>query len=261
MRQHRATQTCGRCGKRRGITEYTPSAWGVPGQYCRGCRQEYLHGRHATAMNLQRARRAGQRLPREHDFCVNPTCGTEITHLRRDAKYCSRRCRNQVEARKLAAAREAKRGRPWVPTSTGCETCGADLTERRAARPNGAVRFCSDECWKEAYYGRPEWPLERRDYNARFNFSLPPGRYIEMVQEQGNVCAIDGCPNEAISVDHDHRCCDGAYSCGRCVRAILCRTCNSGIGMLRDDPALVRAAAEYLDHWDARTRSPVAADA
>jgi hypothetical protein len=114
-----------------------------------------------------------------------------------------------------------------VPATTGCETCGADLTERRAARPNGPVRFCSDKCWKdkcwkEAYYGRPEWPIERRDYNARFSFNLPPGRYIEMVREQEGICAIAGCTNEAVSVDQDHRCCDGTYSCGRCVRDILC---------------------------------------
>ena len=31
--------------------------------------------------------------------------------------------------------------------------------------------------------------------------------------------------------------------------------------MLRDDPALVRATADYLDHWDARTRSSAPTDA
>jgi hypothetical protein len=142
-----------------------------------------------------------------------------------------------------------------VPSATGCETCGADLTEQRATRPNGPVRLCGDDCRKEAYYGRPEWPLERRDYQARFNFNLPPGRYIEMVREQGGLCAIAGCTNEAVSVDHDHRCCDGAYSCGQCVRAILCLQCNAGMGMLRDDPALVRAAADSLDSWNTR-RNP-----
>ncbi|MGY1608738.1 endonuclease domain-containing protein [Geodermatophilus sp. SYSU D00700] len=203
-------------------------------------------------MSTQRARRSGRSLPREFTHCVNPECGADLAHLRRDAKYCSRRCCNQVKNAEKSAAREARRGRPWVPSTTGCETCGADLGERRAARPNGPVRFCSDDCWKEAYYGRPEWPLERRDYNARFNFNLPPGRYIEMVHEQGGLCAISGCDNDAVSIDHDHRCCDGAYSCGRCVRAILCRQCNSGIGMLRDNAALLRAGAEYLQAWDER---------
>jgi hypothetical protein len=82
-----------------------------------------------------------------------------------------------------------------------------------------------------------------------------------MVREQEGLCAIAGCTNEAVSVDHDHRCCDGAYSCGRCVRVILCPQCNTGMGMLRDNPALVRAAADYLDAWEDRTLPQPTTDA
>src|SRR4029077_2130187 len=33
-----------------------------------------------------------------------------------------------------------------------------------------------------------------------------------------------------LAVDHDHNCCPGAHSCGKCIRGILCGTCNSALG-------------------------------
>jgi hypothetical protein len=35
-----------------------------------------------------------------------------------------------------------------------------------------------------------------------------------------------------LNVDHDHRCCPGERSCGKCVRGLLCRTCNRIEGLL-----------------------------
>src|SRR4051812_22405359 len=36
----------------------------------------------------------------------------------------------------------------------------------------------------------------------------------------------------AFQIDHDHECCPGPYSCGKCVRGILCMSCNTAIGRL-----------------------------
>ena len=30
-------------------------------------------------------------------------------------------------------------------------------------------------------------------------------------------------------IDHDHRCCPGSESCGKCIRGILCSSCNTGL--------------------------------
>lgn len=64
-----------------------------------------------------------------------------------------------------------------------------------------------------------------------------------MVASQGGVCRI--CANKPpngkrLCVDHDHE--TGA------VRGLLCQKCNTAIGMLNDDPALVERALDYLRH-------------
>ena len=78
--------------------------------------------------------------------------------------------------------------------------------------------------------------------------------------EYDGKCAICGTtdPNTgkgaAFHVDHDHRCCPGRTSCGKCVRGILCQLCNRIIGMLHDNPEEVEAVLAYLRRYSA---SPV----
>jgi len=47
-------------------------------------------------------------------------------------------------------------------------------------------------------------------------------------------------------VDHDHNCCPGASSCGKCVRGLLCWHCNAAAGLLGDAPDKISGLAEYL---------------
>lgn len=63
-----------------------------------------------------------------------------------------------------------------------------------------------------------------------------------------SICRTDTPTGHGWHVDHDHACCpEAGRSCGRCVRAILCSECNTGLGKFRDNPALLRAAASYLE--------------
>lgn len=58
-----------------------------------------------------------------------------------------------------------------------------------------------------------------------------------VVVEPSDSCAMCG-REEDLCIDHCHE-------TGK-VRGVLCRTCNSGIGMLNDDPDLVEEALTYL---------------
>ncbi len=49
------------------------------------------------------------------------------------------------------------------------------------------------------------------------------------------------------AVDHDHACCSGDVTCGKCVREIICARCNIGLGGFRDNPEALRRAAQYVE--------------
>ncbi len=71
-------------------------------------------------------------------------------------------------------------------------------------------------------------------------YGLSADEYAELVADQNNVCAICGQPSaeRALAVDHDHSSGD--------VRGLLCAPCNTGLGVFRDDPLLLRKAISYL---------------
>ncbi len=66
--------------------------------------------------------------------------------------------------------------------------------------------------------------------------------YQALFTKQNGCCAICGTTQSAwgkLAVDHNH---DSGE-----VRGLLCFNCNTSIGKLNDDPALLRRAAEYLE--------------
>lgn len=81
-------------------------------------------------------------------------------------------------------------------------------------------------------------------------YGLSKFQYAEILDSQGGTCAI--CPRtpedntKALAVDHDHTCCPGIGSCGKCVRGILCSDCNRAIGLLQDSPELILNAYQYI---------------
>ena len=72
---------------------------------------------------------------------------------------------------------------------------------------------------------------------ARHRLTL--AQYQAMLDAQGGVCALCHQPGRRLCIDHDH-------ATGR-VRALLCWTCNVGLGNFGDDPEALRRAATYLE--------------
>ena len=80
-------------------------------------------------------------------------------------------------------------------------------------------------------------------YLRRYGITVE--QYQDILQKQDGICAIcKNPPNKnALAVDHCH-------ITGK-IRGLLCPSCNSGIGKLRDSPEMLRKAIEYLEKTNA----------
>lgn len=66
-----------------------------------------------------------------------------------------------------------------------------------------------------------------------------PGDLAKTWLAQGKNLSCDYCSsrldrrtNRRPTIDHDHRCCPGERSCGKCIRGVLCTRCNTYLGHL-----------------------------
>lgn len=90
-----------------------------------------------------------------------------------------------------------------------------------------------------------KWQM--RNYNLKKEYGISLIDYYRMQIAQDNKCAICGVGHNEIpksfAVDHCHE-------TGK-VRGLLCFPCNSALGKFKDDPVLLRKAAEYLEKMHA----------
>jgi hypothetical protein len=142
-----------------------------------------------------------------------------------------------------------------VPLSQRCTLCReikpAEDFARSVNTPSGLYSYCRPcdavlqrERTQRARARDPEgYKLRCSARSRRYNHGMSDAAYRHLAETQGGCCAICGEAPEELCVDHDHV--TGA------VRGLLCLRCNTGIGMLNDDPARVEAALAYLAGDDA----------
>lgn len=159
-----------------------------------------------------------------------------------------------------------------------CEHCSCSF------KAKGNTRFCSEVCKREAwllknreyqktyysknkaemiakrlarYYADHEGSKEKSRQRTKtrcklsqnlsyikWKYGLSKEEYEAMLSSQTNLCAI--CKQTGRHIRFDKLCVDHDHSTGK-VRGLLCGKCNSAIGLLADNPELLRAAADYLE--------------
>lgn len=78
--------------------------------------------------------------------------------------------------------------------------------------------------------------------NRMVRFNLSPQDFDKLLEIQNNRCAI--CESELL-LEKNHTVIDHCHETNR-IRGILCRNCNTGLGVFRDSNANLANAAKYL---------------
>lgn len=126
-----------------------------------------------------------------------------------------------------------------------CSKCG--LNNRR--KEHSWCQLCLNEAAriKNASERGPRW---RR-------YKLTRSDVEKMKFSQSNSCPICGDSFDVVDdhVDHDNRCCGkektrNSGTCGKCVRELLCGSCNQGLGNFKDSPERLENAIKYLRKWE-----------
>jgi hypothetical protein len=115
----------------------------------------------------------------------------------------------------------------------------------------------------ERYLRQRSLMLARNSRRRPLQHGLTIPEYEAMLVNQDNTCAICRKPFKATrrpNIDHDHDCCPGKYSCGKCVRGLLCTRCNQTLGL---GAATLTRALAYIyiaSSFRLPTETPAAAE-
>jgi hypothetical protein len=122
------------------------------------------------------------------------------------------------------------------------------LKEWRKENPDKAleqkIKYRSKKPWRRITASKlaanPDFHRENY-YKQEYGITL--AQFKEILAEQNGKCYI--CEKDVTTKKTEAHL-DHCHNTGK-IRAILCRACNTGIGMLGDNAILLRKAAEYLD--------------
>ena len=123
--------------------------------------------------------------------------------------------------------------------------CGAPFSLKKKT---ASIPRCPECLHREAlkrakdakYHLQPKTREKRHEWRLKTLYNLSKEKYHQILEQQGNVCAI--CkqldPKTRMVVDHNHL-------TGQ-IRGLLCHKCNRTLGSLKDDLGLVRSCLSYL---------------
>lgn len=110
--------------------------------------------------------------------------------------------------------------------------------------------LCQEEKALDMFHSkRKECKECSKGVKLAYRYGITQAEYNEQLEIQGGVCSIcQKSPEEVgkLAQDHDHSCCPGQRSCGKCLRELLCSRCNTSLGSIGDSISTALSMVTYL---------------
>jgi hypothetical protein len=127
-----------------------------------------------------------------------------------------------------------------------CKKCKVEYMKGLNARPESKARInVAAKKWRQSDEGKEY----HKDFKFRQRYGITLETYKQMALSQENRCAICKEVSDKLVVDHDHE-------TGK-VRALLCDSCNTGIGHFKENAVTLKSAAEYVEFHKVHTSERV----
>ena len=136
---------------------------------------------------------------------------------------------------------------------------------KKSCSIEGCERLHYAKSWCRVHYSRWlrngttvrkfEQAWDSKESRLRNQYLITLAEYNE---RSANGCEICGDkPNHSFHVDHDHKCCPSHITCGKCVRGIICSSCNKAVdsyerGFMREDYPKIDMVKKYLEVYNAK---------
>ena len=133
-----------------------------------------------------------------------------------------------------------------------CSKCGEEKTfdafSKRGKGYQAWCKICSTS-------HKRDWISKNRDKVSTntlwARYRLRPEDLEHLLETQNGQCALcdfEFTGSSTIRIDHDHSCCPGRTSCGKCIRGLLCHSHNVMMGWVDAfgrNPDLLERAKKY----------------
>ena len=117
-----------------------------------------------------------------------------------------------------------------------------EATERRRQRDRDRYKLKGKE---------KRTPEQRAKERLKWRHGISPETWQKMWDQQEGCCYLceQPLPNNTseVMIDHDHAHCAPNSSCPLCQRGLACKRCNWAIGVVADNPDLLRRIADNLE--------------
>lgn len=127
--------------------------------------------------------------------------------------------------------------------SKRCSRCGntKPISAFHKCRKYGTQHWCKECRAAQARIRYQRRKQEYAEYRLFSRYGLSTAELEAILERQNHRCALceERLADRKPHIDHDH-------DTGR-VRGVLCSECNTGLGKLKDSPALLRRAIAYLE--------------